>query len=44
VALAQGDPKRAIAHFEHATKLDPGQESYRLNLEAAKRAANAVQE
>jgi tetratricopeptide (TPR) repeat protein len=44
VALGQGDPKRAVANFERATKLDPGQESYRLNLEAAKRAASSAHE
>lgn len=44
LALAQGDPKRAIVNFERATTLDPGQDSYRLNLEAAKRAATLVRE
>jgi len=39
VALGQGDPKRAVASFQRAAELDPKQESYRLNLQAAKRAA-----
>jgi hypothetical protein len=37
--MGLGDPKRAVASFQRAAELDPKQESYRLNLEAAKRAA-----
>lgn len=42
LALAQGDPKRAVASFQRAAELDPKQESYRLNLEAARRASGDV--
>jgi Flp pilus assembly protein TadD len=44
VALGEGDPKRAVVSFQRAAELDPKQESYRLNLEAAKRAASKAHE
>jgi tetratricopeptide (TPR) repeat protein len=43
VALNENDPQRAIASFERAAQLDPKEPAYRLNLEAARRAAARVQ-
>ena len=39
VDLRSGDARRAITEFERATQLDPKQQAYRANLEAARRAA-----
>ena len=39
VALRQSDPQRAVASFQRAAELDPNETAYRLNLEAARRAA-----
>jgi Flp pilus assembly protein TadD len=39
VALRENDQKGAIASFRRAAELDPKEPAYRLNLEAASRAA-----
>jgi tetratricopeptide (TPR) repeat protein len=38
-AMGEGDAKRAIAGFERAAELDPGEQAYRTNLESVRRAA-----
>jgi len=39
LAMRENNPKLAIASFQRAAELDPRQPAYRLNLEAARRAA-----
>ena len=36
VALREGDRQRAIAGFQRATELDPKEQAYKLNLDAAR--------
>jgi tetratricopeptide (TPR) repeat protein len=44
VALRQDDLQRAMASFQRAAELDPQQPAYRLNLEAARRAAQRMRD